>query len=107
MQRLTPLRAIRKYCVWCCADNPIEPRFCVVKNCSLYKFRLGQGRGRYLKGIRLRCLNCSAFVSDDVKDCQFQDCPLFYYRFGRSPHRKGKGGYTKIANYRIKSLHPL
>jgi len=101
MKRLTPLKAIRKYCVWCCNDNPKEPKLCPDNDCGLYKFRLGKSRGKYLGGIRKRCLDCSGYMALKVKNCHRQDCLLFPYRFGKSPRRSKIGGYTKVPNFKI------
>ena len=42
---LTPVRAIRKYCVQC-AGNQKAPRNCEKKTCPLFVFRLGKSPGR-------------------------------------------------------------
>lgn len=90
MRRLRPLKAIRKYCVsWCCNGKSDEVDLCSPINCSLYKFRLGKGRGHKLRAIRLKCLDCSAGSFEEVKDCPFEDCRLFPYRFGKNPALKG------------------
>ena len=38
---LTPIRAIRKHCIFCCGDNSKEVRYCQVKDCALYPYRMG------------------------------------------------------------------
>jgi len=45
MNRLTPVKAIRKFCIQC-AGNQKAPRHCDNKNCSLFDFRLGKNPGR-------------------------------------------------------------
>lgn len=41
MRKLTPMRAIRKKCLDCCAYQPREVRLCTAVNCPLYSYRLG------------------------------------------------------------------
>lgn len=41
MSKLTPMKAIRAKCVECCAGSPKEVRLCTIKNCALYKYRMG------------------------------------------------------------------
>jgi len=58
---VTPLRAIRTYCLQCSGDSPSEVRFCSIADCPLFGYRLGKtGRTRILSaeqkqmlGIRL------------------------------------------------------
>ena len=38
---LTPLKAIRKYCLGCSDGSPNEVRLCPVTNCELYMYRFG------------------------------------------------------------------
>jgi len=45
MNRLTPVKAIRKYCIQC-AGNQKAPRRCDNKICPLFDFRLGKHPGR-------------------------------------------------------------
>jgi len=45
MKKLTPMRAIRKYCIQC-AGNQKAPRHCEKKTCPLFDFRLGKSPGR-------------------------------------------------------------
>ena len=41
MRKLTPMRAIRKKCLDCCAYQPKEVTLCTAENCPLYAFRTG------------------------------------------------------------------
>ena len=41
MAKLTPLKAIRKKCLDCCAGQMNEVRLCTVKNCPLHEYRSG------------------------------------------------------------------
>lgn len=38
----TPIKAIRKYCLWCCGGSRKEVRECPVFDCPLWKFRFGK-----------------------------------------------------------------
>ncbi len=46
---LTPLKAIRVYCLECYCGHPKEVRCCDSHDCSLYKYRFGKNPNR--KGI--------------------------------------------------------
>lgn len=35
------LKAIRKYCLWCCLDQPKEVKLCPSVSCELYPYRFG------------------------------------------------------------------
>lgn len=98
---MTPLKAIRRYCVWCCANQPREADLCPATACDLHMYRLGKKfkiqSYSPLKAIRGRCLNCSGFSSESVKHCEFNGkkeafCALYNYRFGKNPKLKGKRG---------------
>lgn len=103
---LTPLKAIRRYCVdFCCIGQIEEVRLCPCNDdknsdiyCSLHKFRFGKGEGcgSRLKAIKEKCLDCSAYIYKEVKNCKYHDCQLYNFRFGRNPKLKGKG--NKAAN---------
>ena len=96
IQKLNPLRAIRKYCLWCCNDISDEVRECPVTDCPLYSFRFNrkpEGKGvSTLKAIRGRCLDCSGYVESEVRNCWNQNCELYSYRMGHNPKLKGKLG---------------
>ena len=104
-RRLTPLRAIRKKCLWCCLDSAKEVRLCAITECTLHPYRLGKrpkrpkrpkgpenGNGLTpVKAIRKKCLDCSAYLPAEVRRCQIRDCVLYEYRMGKNPTLKGKG----------------
>ena len=48
-ERLTPIRAIRAYCLECCCGKPQEVRMCVCDDCPLYPYRMGHNPAR--KGL--------------------------------------------------------
>ena len=102
---LTPVKAIRKKCLWCCLDQPSEVRLCPCKECSLYPYRFGHKpknaavpKVNTLKAIRLRCLDCSAYLPSRVRECPICDCVLYPYRLGRNPRRAALG---RIENFSL------
>jgi hypothetical protein len=42
MQRLTPIKAIRKKCLDCSCNQVSEVRECPITKCSLYPYRMGR-----------------------------------------------------------------
>ena len=42
MERLTPIRAIRKKYLDCCAGQTAEVRACTLKTCALHPYRMGR-----------------------------------------------------------------
>jgi hypothetical protein len=38
----TPIKSIRKYCLWCCGGSPSLVKECPVTNCPLWRYRLGK-----------------------------------------------------------------
>ena len=90
LQSLTPLKALRKYCLWCCNDSFSEIKLCPATECLFYNFRDGHKHGLSfsIKIIRKKCLDCAG-TSDEVKVCEHKDCPLYIYNKGKSK-RKGR-----------------
>jgi len=43
---MTPLKAIRKYCLWCSTNQPKEIKFCPILECALYGYRFGKNPRR-------------------------------------------------------------
>lgn len=41
MEKITPLRAIRKKCLSCSGDSIKEARLCPIEKCPLFPFRMG------------------------------------------------------------------
>ncbi len=92
MNNITPLKAIRKRCLECNTFSTKEIRNCQHSDCDLYNYRMGKGRGRYLKFIRKYCLWCCIGSRKEVALCTCGDCPLYNFRFGKNPNRvKGTG----------------
>ena len=102
---LSPGRAIRKYCLWCCDGQAYEVRFCPAEDCPLHVYRFSHGpkekpeRTR-LESIRARCIDCSGGILRDVRYCWDTDCLLYSYRDGHNPSRKG------IGNRQIRTVMP-
>ena len=46
---MTPLKSIRKHCLDCSGYEPSEVKNCIIKDCPLYAFRMGNNPQR--KGI--------------------------------------------------------
>ena len=43
---MTPLKAVRKKCLWCCCNQPKEVKLCQIEDCPLFQFRLGKNPNR-------------------------------------------------------------
>ncbi len=100
---LTPLRAIRQKCLWCCLNSASEVRLCPVVGCPSYRYRFGrypeQGERRALRAIRLKCLDCCAYSRAMVKRCSTAECALREYRKGKNPRLRGKRGKSRDPPY--------
>jgi hypothetical protein len=93
---LSPLKSIRKHCLWCCDDQANEVRYCAAEGCVLHLYRFGRGPEQKpeltpLKSIRAKCLDCSCHSPSEVRNCEFTSCVLYPYRMGKNPNLKGKG----------------
>jgi hypothetical protein len=95
--KIRPLKATRKYCLWCCNDSKKEIKLCPSENCPLHSLRFGKNplNKSVLKAIRENCLDCIGDFNppQDVKLCSSTDCPLHPFRFGHNPARKGIGNH--------------
>lgn len=110
MQRiLTPIKAIRAYCLWCLNEQQQEVRLCPSVKCPLYPYRMGHrpqkqaaGGGAVVltpvKAIRSKCLDCSGFSTKDARTCPFIDCSLSCYRMGHRPPKVDQGDQMKQSN---------
>lgn len=94
-KRLTPLKAIRKYCMWCCLENNIEVKQCPVTKCAIHPYRFGHGNENATKtpckAIKAKCTDCSGFDAQERMNCKFTDCSLYKFRNGHNPARSGCG----------------
>jgi hypothetical protein len=48
VERITRAKAIRLKCLDCCCGSTKEVRFCTIKSCALYRFRMGKEEHDYL-----------------------------------------------------------
>lgn len=108
---LNPLVAVRKYCLWCCANQPTEVKFCCGLRCPVYHIRQGRNSKHVrsvLSAIRRQCIDCTGIT--DVKNCRFDGkkeilCDLYTYRMGKNPALKGKRRGFPKCNTAWKSSH--
>ena len=92
-RKLTPLRAVREYCIWCMGDQPMEVKLCIDESCYFYQMRFGKDKRikkspTVSKIIKERCIDCVGFDKKLVKICDFDGkkeelCPLFPFRKGK------------------------
>ena len=98
-KRLSPLKAIRAFCLWCCGGSAREVNLCPAgpdkrHPCDLWPYRFGSippgASSSLMRAIKARCLDC---MPDGPADCAaFQEyelhppCPLWVYRMGRNPN---------------------
>jgi hypothetical protein len=89
---MTPLKAIRKFCLSCYGGNTAEVSTCP-DECELWALRSGKGiKGEStLKAIKKKCLWCMNGSRQDVRDCPTKNCEIYIYRLGHNPARKGIG----------------
>ena len=89
---MTPLKAIRAKCVWCCNGQPREVSLCPAKGCPLHPWRKGRkpedATKSALKTIREKCLSDCGGLAEvaGVKSCDVKDCPLWPFRLGTNPN---------------------
>jgi hypothetical protein len=100
-KKLSPLVAVRHYCLDCCCEVAEEVKLCPVTACPLWPFRFGaypedhRGPKTVLKPINLRCRDCAPEPiqgKPEWQSCMKKCCPLWHLRFGTNPRRKGLGG---------------
>jgi hypothetical protein len=124
---VTPLRALRKHCLWCCNGSSHEVKLCSATSCPLWTFRLGHrpaaeekaavaGTKLYpferpatcgefhlkgattLKAIRRRCVDCSGGSPIGANGCTASNCDLHPFRRGKNPNfRIGEERRAKLA----------
>jgi hypothetical protein len=94
MKRLTPVKSIRKHCLWCCKEQAIEVRECPTLSCAIHPYRLGKRRVSPkppltpIRAIRAKCLNCSGWDLKETRQCTPDSwglCNLYQYRLGKRP----------------------
>ena len=91
MKHLTPLKAIREYCLWCSNNQRNEIRHCPSLTCPFYYFCFGRkaNKGSRLKAIKVNCKECQSLP----KKCDFEQCSLYLYRTGHNPKRRFIGRF--------------
>ena len=94
---LSPLKAIRKYCLDCCLGSPLEVRLCTAVDCPLHFRRFGRRPAKKqsltpIQAIRARCVDCCGHNIAAPRKCEITDCYLYPFRLGKNPHRMGIGG---------------
>jgi hypothetical protein len=109
MTRITPMKAIRQYCVWCCHRQSAEVRECPSPDCDLYSRRMGredksvvvEKRLTAKQAIRARCVDCSGSNPRDISLCKITDCRLWAHRMKKNPYpHAGKGNVSMLLRYR-------
>ncbi|MEE8448573.1 MAG: hypothetical protein V3S39_02960 [Thermodesulfobacteriota bacterium] len=93
---LTPLKAIRRHCRWCCG-SAFNVELCRDRECSLYQLNRGRRLGglsplKAIRGFCVGCLDGPGQIPQCRGDTANPPCPLFVYRFGKNPILKGKRG---------------
>lgn len=110
--KMTPLKAIRKFCVWFAGGAQYAA---IGEKCDvppvLRPYRFGRmptkeeraQEPRVLKplaAIKSWCKQCSHCSPGGVEGCDIDDCLLHQYRMGTDPARKGAGGNPRLAEAR-------
>mgnify|MGYP001373202584 CR=1 FL=1 len=108
-RRLTPLRAIRAKCLWCCAGSTNEVKLCPAEGCPLHEYRAGHrpeaAKLTPIKAIRAKCRDCYGLSWADVQSCPglgLADgpCPLHAFRLGKNPYLSEEARVQRQANAR-------
>ncbi len=104
MKNITPLKAIRRKCLKCCAGSIKEVKCCHLENCPLWDYRFGKrpkssNNGKkilsVMKAIRTRCLDCSSYEKAEIKNCDIPGCFLYPFRLGKNVNRVGNAEALK------------
>jgi len=103
---MTPLKAIRRHCLWCANDQAHEVNLCASARCLLHPYRFGRMPDMPdpspLGAIRGKCLDCVGGSFQDVTTCTTASCTLHAFRLGKNP------SYGEKKRTRAKALtrHP-
>jgi hypothetical protein len=116
---ISPLKAVRAHCLWCCNQSADDVNHCAATRCPLHPYRFGRNPdlpavlldttlihpaerpttrteaiaqgATALTMIRRRCLDCAQASAAEVKRCEATTCSLWPFRLGRNPNRAGIG----------------
>jgi hypothetical protein len=127
----SPLKALHRLCLECCAGSAFEVTQCPAKSCPLWAFRAGRnptpkmiaelgerlvyplederaaadfhGSSTGLKAIKRYCLDCSGNSRSEVRACRNFGCPLHPFRLGKNPNRQMNSGQRAVAVARLKA----
>lgn len=125
-KRVSPRRAARLHCLWCCNGSSKEVSLCTAAHCALYPYRLGRKPSaeataslagvwthpvevpeahfekgpRILRAIRRRCIDCSGGTAVGAGACTTVGCDLH-------PFRKGKGNRVMSEAQRVAAAEHL
>lgn len=86
--KMTPLQAIRKYCLYCMNGQENEVRLCTSEQCALFNCRMQENntdpRVSALQLIKKYCTDCSDGKAKERINCTFYGCQLYLYRNGKN-----------------------
>lgn len=104
---LSPVKSIRKFCMWCGKDSFEEIKLCSIDDCPIWVYRLGRrpkAKSTPVKSIKAKCLDCSGFEREEARNCTFTDCALYPYRKGKAPNRKPVANNGRHTLLSVKTL---
>ena len=90
MQRPTPLRALRRFCLDCQGDSATAVEHCADTLCALWAVRTAERPAAaetrlILRAVRRHCMNCAG-DRREIRACAAREhCPLWSLRFGVLP----------------------
>ena len=87
---MTPMKAIRKFCLDCMGGSARLVRECPSLGCTFFECRFGKKGGKKVKPIKLMrkyCLECVGGSPTEVKRCTMPDCSIYLFRFGKNPNQ--------------------
>jgi hypothetical protein len=102
---LSPLKAVRHFCLDCCCESAKEVELCPANTCPMWPFRFGRyptehvGPKSVLRPIKEKCRDCMPQSISAPKKCEKKCCPVWPYRMGTNPKLKGRGGVPPKAFY--------
>ena len=103
---MTPLKAIRQYCIFCMNNQITEITKCTDKKCPLFNYRMNKNmsdpRISECKIIKKYCLSCGEGTHSSVRNCAEKECSLHPFRLGKNPNLTGcKGNTEALSNWRM------